>query len=95
MKREFADIGGMSMSTISKEDAKIIDLEREIRKYQRLTAVTNNAEPDCTKYHNKAMGLWRELSNLIYNSAGYYRKDMQHLLPWLEGDAFAPYVVQE
>ena len=83
------------MNTISKEDAKIIDLEREMRKYQRLTAASNNTEPDCTKYHNKAMGLWKELSNMIYDSAGCFRNDKRHLLRWLEGDAFAPYTIQE
>jgi hypothetical protein len=83
------------MNTISKEDAKIIDLEREMRKYQRLTTASNNTEPDCTKFHNKAMGVLRQLSNMIYDSAGYFRKDKRHLLPWLEGDAFAPYIVQE
>lgn len=83
------------MNAINKEDAKIIDLEREMRMYQRLTAASNNTEPDCTKYHNKAMGLFRQLSNIIYDSAGYFRKDKRHLLPWLEGDAFAPYAIQE
>lgn len=83
------------MNTISKEDAKIIDLEREMRKYQRLTAASNNTEPDCTKHHNKAMYLSLQLLNLIYDSAGYFRKDKRHLLPWLEGDAFAPYAIRE
>jgi hypothetical protein len=70
----------------SQEDMKILELERDIRHYQKLTTACNNAEPQCTRYHNKAMKLGNELRKLIYDSSGMYRKDKRHLLEYLEGD---------
>jgi len=70
---------------LSEEDKRIIELEIEIRKYQRLTTACNNTEPYCTKYHNKAMKLSSEQTALIYDGAGNYRKDKRHLLPYIEG----------
>jgi 5-methylcytosine-specific restriction endonuclease McrBC regulatory subunit McrC len=70
----------------SQEDITILELERDIRHYQKLTTACNNAEPQCTKFHNKAMSLLREQQKLIYDNNGMYRKDKRHLLDYLEGD---------
>lgn len=79
---------------LSKEDAYIIELERKIRKYQAFTTACNNQEPECTKYHNKAMKLLNEEAGFIFDLHGNYRKDKNYLLPWLEGDVNKPYEIE-
>lgn len=65
---------------LSDEDIRVLELEKQILHFGRLCAATNNTEPQCTRYHNKAMAALREQSTLLYDAKGDYRKDRKHLL---------------
>jgi len=70
----------MDKSVLSNDDIKILRLEAEIRKCDKILERGDITYEQRDKTHKKSMRLLREQSALLYDRSGKYRKDRRHLL---------------